>query len=59
MSLAKLQKGVDKWVNQYTTGYWKPLEILTRLIEEVGELARELNHHFGPKKKKASENRKN
>lgn len=36
-------------------GYFKPLEILARLTEEVGELARELNHRFGPKKKKATE----
>ena len=55
MSLTKLQKSVDKWVNQYTIGYWKPLEILARLTEEVGELARELNHRFGPKKKKSCE----
>src|SRR4030042_2284489 len=55
MSLTKLQKSVDKWVNQYANGYWKPLEILARLTEEVGELARELNHRFGPKKKKSSE----
>jgi len=50
-----IQKQVDKWVRQYKIGYFKPLEILARLTEEVGELARELNHHFGPKKKKPSE----
>lgn len=49
------QKQVDKWVSQYKIGYFKPLEILARLTEEVGELARELNHRFGPKKKKPSE----
>jgi NTP pyrophosphatase (non-canonical NTP hydrolase) len=49
------QKQVDEWVNQYKIGYWKPHEIFTRLGEEVGELAREINHKFGPKKKKASE----
>lgn len=58
MSLTKLQKSVDKWVKQYAIGYWKPLEILARLTEEVGELARELNHRFGPKKKKSSEKNK-
>ena len=28
---------------------------LARLTEEVGELARELNHRYGPKKKKSDE----
>jgi NTP pyrophosphatase (non-canonical NTP hydrolase) len=55
MSLADYQKRVDNWIRQYKIGYFKPLEILTRLTEEVGELARELNHQFGPKKKKSSE----
>ena len=50
-----IQKQVDAWVSQLKIGYFKPLEILARLTEEVGELARELNHRFGPKKKKPSE----
>ena len=50
-----MQKQVDRWVEQYKIGYWKPHEILTRLAEEVGELAREINHEFGPKKKKKDE----
>lgn len=49
------QKEVDNWVSQYKIGYFKPLEILARLTEEVGELAREVNHRFGPKQKKSSE----
>ncbi|MBX4205894.1 nucleotide pyrophosphohydrolase [Candidatus Microgenomates bacterium] len=53
--MKKIQKQVNDWVSQYTTGYFKPLEILARLIEEVGEVARELNHLFGPKKKKSTE----
>ena len=52
------QKEVDDWVSQYKIGYFKPLEILARLTEETGELARELNHRFGPKKKKESEEKK-
>lgn len=55
MSFKKNQKDVDKWISQYKLGYFKPLEILARLTEEVGEVARELNHKFGPKKKKATE----
>ncbi|HBC72277.1 MAG: MazG family protein [Candidatus Amesbacteria bacterium GW2011_GWB1_47_19] len=52
-----IQKQVDNWVGQ-NNGYFKPLEILARLVEETGELARELNHRFGPKKKKPSEETK-
>ena len=55
MGLKTCQKRVDKWVSQYKIGYFKPLEILARLAEEVGELAREINHRFGPKKKKDTE----
>ncbi|VAW19675.1 MazG nucleotide pyrophosphohydrolase, partial [hydrothermal vent metagenome] len=55
MALKDTQKEVDDWVSQYKIGYWAPHEILARLTEEVGELAREVNHIFGPKKKKDSE----
>lgn len=55
MSLKSIQKQVDRWVKQYKIPYWKPHEILTRLFEESGELAREINHRFGPKKKKSGE----
>lgn len=55
MALKQIQKQVDDWVNQYKMGYFKPLEILARLTEEIGEVAREVNHMFGPKKKKPSE----
>ncbi len=55
MTLKQLQKQVDKWVNRFTEGYWKPHEILARLTEETGELAREINNLYGPKKKKKTE----
>ena len=55
MSLKDIQKQVDKWTNQYKIPYWQPHEILARLIEETGELAREINHLYGPKKKKSDE----
>ncbi|GMQ94963.1 MAG: nucleotide pyrophosphohydrolase [Patescibacteria group bacterium] len=55
MAFKDAQKQVDDWVDQHKMGYWKPHEILARLTEEVGELAREINHIFGPKKKKAVE----
>lgn len=52
------QRQVEDWVSQYKIGYFQPLEILARLTEETGELAREINHRFGPKKKKAAEESK-
>ena len=57
MSLKQNQKDVADWIGQYKLGYFKPLEILARLTEEVGEVARELNHMFGPKKKKPTEDK--
>ena len=50
-----MQQVVDRWVDQFEEGYFPPLVNVARLAEEVGELARELNHQFGPKKKKADE----
>ncbi|MCK5923468.1 MAG: nucleotide pyrophosphohydrolase [Methylococcales bacterium] len=49
---------VDEWISQFEEGYWPPLTNLARLIEEVGELARELNHRFGSKVKKPEEPKK-
>jgi NTP pyrophosphatase (non-canonical NTP hydrolase) len=54
-TLAELQRRVDAWVRQFEEGYFHPLTNLARLAEEVGELAREVNHRFGQKTKKASE----
>ncbi|MCL6558114.1 MAG: nucleotide pyrophosphohydrolase [Firmicutes bacterium] len=55
MNIRELQAEVDAWINQFEEGYWHPLTLLARLIEEVGELAREVNHHFGEKPKKPQE----
>jgi len=55
MPIKDYQKEVDAWVSQFEPPYWKPHEILARLSEEVGELAREVNYIYGPKKKKSSE----
>ena len=49
-----LQKSIDQWIAE-NGGYWDEMSLLARLTEEVGELAREYNHQFGAKKKKASE----
>jgi len=55
MSFRDAQKDVDDWAQQFRVPYWQPLEIMARLAEETGEIARELNHMYGPKKKKAEE----
>ena len=55
MSLREAQQTVDRWIGQYKEGYFPPLTNLARLTEEVGELAREINHRFGEKTKKAAE----
>jgi NTP pyrophosphatase (non-canonical NTP hydrolase) len=52
LSLFKCQRKVDRWIKQFKEGYWPPLNILARLVEEVGELAREVNALVGVKKEK-------
>ena len=55
MSLKDAQRRVDVWISQYEEGYFQPLTNLARLAEEVGELAREVNHRYGQKTKKPEE----
>lgn len=55
LTLREAQAAVDAWISRFEEGYWPPLSILARLTEEVGELARELNHRYGAKPKKATE----
>lgn len=55
LSLTEAQRRVDDWVSQFEEGYFHPLTNLARLTEEVGELAREVNHRFGQKTKKPEE----
>jgi NTP pyrophosphatase (non-canonical NTP hydrolase) len=54
ITLRDVQARVDTWVLE-NGGYWPELSLLARLTEETGEVAREYNHRFGAKKKKASE----
>ena len=55
MSIGDAQRRVDAWVGQFEEGYFHPLTNIARLTEEVGELAREVNHRFGQKTKKPGE----
>src|SRR2546423_4102500 len=54
-SLKDLQLEVDAYISQFKEGYFHPLSMLARLTEEVGELAREVNHRYGQKPKKPGE----
>ena len=49
------QKDVHDLVKDYEPPYWPPLSQFARLSEEVGEVARLLNHMYGLKPKKAEE----
>jgi NTP pyrophosphatase (non-canonical NTP hydrolase) len=55
LPLTDYQQRVDRWISQFEEGYFHPLTNLARLTEEVGEFAREVNHRFGQKTKKADE----
>lgn len=55
MNLKAAQHKVDEWISQFEEGYWPPMASLARLVEEVGELARLVNHRFGTKPKKDGE----
>ncbi|CAI6080995.1 nucleotide pyrophosphohydrolase [Cohnella rhizoplanae] len=54
-NLSDIQRDVDAYISQFKEGYFSPLAMLARLTEEAGELAREVNHKYGEKPKKADE----
>ncbi|UAL50793.1 MULTISPECIES: nucleotide pyrophosphohydrolase [Metabacillus] len=57
-TIKDLQKEVDAYIGQFKEGYFSPLAMMARLTEEMGELAREINHTYGEKPKKHSEQEK-
>jgi NTP pyrophosphatase (non-canonical NTP hydrolase) len=54
-TLKDIQQEVDTYISQFKEGYFSPLAMLARMSEEVGELAREVNHTYGEKPKKSTE----
>ena len=54
-SIQELQQEVDAYISQFKEGYFSPLAMTARLTEELGELAREVNHYYGEKPKKTTE----
>ncbi|WP_018133274.1 nucleotide pyrophosphohydrolase [Effusibacillus pohliae] len=55
LTLSAMQQEVDEYISQFKEGYFPPMSLIVRLTEELGELAREVSHRFGEKKKKATE----
>lgn len=55
MRLEEIQTRIDAWIGLFEEGYFPPLSNLARLVEEVGELSRALNHRYGSKVPKATE----
>jgi NTP pyrophosphatase (non-canonical NTP hydrolase) len=54
-TLQCLQNEVNEYIDQFKEGYFPPFEMLARMSEELGELAREVQQVYGMKKKKESE----
>jgi NTP pyrophosphatase (non-canonical NTP hydrolase) len=55
LSLREAQRLIDGWMRERGWGYWEPLSQLARMTEELGELARIVNHLYGEKPKKLEE----
>ncbi|EFV73887.1 MazG nucleotide pyrophosphohydrolase [Bacillus sp. BT1B_CT2] len=57
-TMKDIQREVDEYIGQFKEGYFSPLAMMARLTEELGELAREINHHYGEKPKKKPNRKK-
>ena len=57
-TVKQIQEEVDVYISQFKEGYFSPLAMLARMTEELGELAREVNHYYGEKPKKSTEESK-
>lgn len=55
LSLKEFQEKINNWILNHG-GYWPPLSMFSALVEEVGELAKEVNYLEGFKPKKSDEN---
>ena len=54
-TVKELQDEVDAYISQFKEGYFSPLALTARMTEELGELAREVNHYYGEKPKRSDE----
>lgn len=57
-SIKDMQTEVDTYIGQFKEGYFSPLSMMARMTEELGELAREINHYYGEKPKSRLKTRK-
>ena|SRR4030042_3013312 len=55
MDLQAIQQKVDNWICK-NGGYWPPLSMLAAILEEAGEVAREINAIEGSKVKREKNN---
>jgi NTP pyrophosphatase (non-canonical NTP hydrolase) len=53
--LSTVQQSVDDWVRSVGVRYFSELTNLAQLMEEVGELARQMSRRFGDQSFKAGE----
>ena len=53
-SLKEIQQIVNNWIKDHG-GYWSPLSMICAIMEELGEVAREVNSLEGYKPKKSNE----
>jgi len=58
LSLKEFQKKINDWIEHHG-GYWPPLSMLSAIVEEIGELANEINHLEGFKPKKSDKESSN
>ena len=58
MSLNKLQKEVDNWINTIGVRYFNELTNMAILTEEVGEVARIMARRYGEQSEKESDKNK-
>jgi NTP pyrophosphatase (non-canonical NTP hydrolase) len=56
LTMREAQMKVDRWIDQFEEGYWPPLSMFASLVEEVGELGREINNLEGLKIKRSESN---
>ena len=52
LTFREAQEKVDDWIGQFEEGYWPPLAMFASLVEEVGELGKEINSLEGHKRKR-------
>ncbi len=51
-SIIEIQEKADRWIHEHG-GYWSPLSMVCAVMEELGEVAREINSLEGYKPKKS------